>query len=68
MSELLIQKRPFMVCTIYDSVRGLTDPFKLALALFNDIILRNAIAHGVPVMDLRMICTDPADYSTRSPI
>lgn len=67
-NEILNLKLPLMVCTIYDNVPGLTDPLKAALALFNDIIIRNAIAFGFPVLDLRMICTDPGDYSAMSPI
>lgn len=68
LSEIMALKKPLMVCTIYDSVPGLTDPLKVALALFNDIILRTAISYGVPVLDLRMICIEPGDYSTKSPI
>ena len=68
MSELLSLNRPLMVCTIYDSVPGLVEPLKLALALFNDVIIRNAVASGVPILDLRMICTEPGDYSIKSPI
>ena len=52
MSELLSLNRPLMVCTIYDSVPGLVEPLKLALALFNDVIIRNAVASGVPILDL----------------
>ena len=68
MSELLTLDKPLMVCTIYDSVPGLIDPLKVALALFNDIIIRNAVSSGVPILDLRMICTESGDYSTKSPI
>lgn len=68
MSELLLLNRPLMVCTIYDSVPGLVDPLKLALALFNDVIIRNAVSRSVPILDLRMICTESGDYSTKSPI
>lgn len=68
MTELLSLNKPLMVCTIYDSVPGLVDPLKLALALFNDVIIRNAVSRGVPILDLRMICTEPGDYSTKSPI
>jgi hypothetical protein len=68
MEELLALNKPLLVCTIYDSVPGLNEPLKVALALFNDIILRNAIARGVPVLDLRMVLTDPGDYSIKSPI
>jgi hypothetical protein len=68
MSELLSLNRPLMVCTIYDSVPGLVEPLKLALALFNDVIIRNAVSSGVPILDLRVICTESGDYSTESPI
>jgi hypothetical protein len=68
MGELLALNKPLLVCTIYDGVPGLDDHLKVALALFNDIILRNAISCGVPVLDLRMVCTDPGDYSIKSPI
>lgn len=67
-TEALALQKPLLVCTIYDSVPGLVEPLRVALALFNDIILRQAIAYGVPVLDLRMICTDPEDYSVESPI
>jgi hypothetical protein len=67
-TEVLALQKPLLVCTIYDSVPGLVEPLRVALALFNDIILRQAIAYGVPVLDLRMICTDPEDYSVESPI
>lgn len=67
-TELLSLNKPLMVCTIYDSVPGLVEPLKLALALFNDVIIRNAVSSGVPVLDLRMICTESGDYSIKSPI
>jgi hypothetical protein len=65
---LLNLDRPLMVCTVYDSVPGLPTELKTALSLFNDVILREAIQHRFPVLDLRMICTDPGDYSAVSPI
>ena len=68
MTKVLSLNRPLMVCTIYDSVPGLVDPLKLALALFNDIIIRNAVSKGLPILDLRMICTESGDYSIKSPI
>jgi hypothetical protein len=66
--ELLALNKPLMVCTVYDAVPGLTDPLKAALSMFNDVIVREAIRYGVPVLDLRMICTEPGDYSAKSPI
>jgi hypothetical protein len=67
-TALLALHRPLMVCTIYDHVPGVSDGMRAALALFNDVILREAIQHGLPVLDLRMIFTLPSDYSELSPI
>lgn len=67
-SALLTLDKPLMVCTVYDDVPGLPTELKTALSLFNDVILREAIEHGIPVLDLRMICTEPGDYSAVSPI
>ncbi len=66
--ELLTLNTPTLLCTIYDHVPGLPAELMTALALFNDVILREAIHHGLPVLDLRMICTEPDDYSAASPI
>lgn len=57
--------KPVAVCTIYDSnfagmQKRLAD---VALAVWNDVILREAGAAGVPVIDLRRIFTVRADYS-----
>ena len=59
---------PLIACTIYDAVPGLPLPLKTALSLFNDVICRHALAHQVPVLDLRDLLQDPEDYSTASPI
>lgn len=34
-----------------------------ALTVFNDVIIRNAALNGLPIIDLRLICTDPSDYA-----
>jgi len=31
--------------------------------MFNDVILRVAFEHHLPVIDLRLICSEPADYA-----
>jgi hypothetical protein len=33
------------------------------LTLFNDAILREAFARGLAVIDLRLVCSDPADFA-----
>jgi hypothetical protein len=56
------------VCTVYDAVPGLDGPTRLALALFNDVILREAICHRVNVIDMRTVATQPEDFAAASPI
>ncbi len=54
------------VCTIYNG--NFPDPryqrlATIGAALFDDVVVRVAVAHGLPVLELRLICTDPADYA-----
>ena len=59
---------PVMVCTIYDAVPGLSVEAMTALSIFNDTITRQAAGFGIPVIDLRHICSEASDYSEMSPI
>jgi hypothetical protein len=57
--------RPTAICTIYN---GALDPeraaiARVALALFNDAILRTAVDLHLDALELRSICTEPADYA-----
>lgn len=66
LTALITLKKPLALCTVYDP--RFTDPFlqrltTTALNIFNDCILREAITHGLPVLDLRLICTEPEDYA-----
>lgn len=67
-AELAATGIPLMVCTIYDAVPGLPPELRTALGMFNDVIISEVAARGLPVLDLRLICTDPGDYSAESPI
>ena len=60
--------KPTTVCTVYDSIPGLDEMARCALAIFNDVILRAAFGAGLPVIDLRLLCDEVADYSEVSPI
>ena len=60
--------KPTLICTIYDAVPGLSPRELAALSVFNDVILIEAFRRGLPVLDLRLICTEPRDYSNLSPI
>ena len=68
--------KPTLVCTIYDrfslsAAPGLAIQDKVvqaAVAMFNDVIIAEAVRARVPVLDLRRICDDPRDYSDIFPI
>jgi hypothetical protein len=60
--------RPTAVCTVYDAIPGLAPAEQAALAGFNEVILREALGAGLPVIDLRLVCDRPEDYSHVSPI
>jgi hypothetical protein len=57
---------PLAVSTVYEprfpepEVQRLAS---LALRLFNDAIIRTAVAAGVPFLDLRLICDSAQDYA-----
>jgi hypothetical protein len=60
---------PLGICTIYNGCfpdKSYQRIVSIALAIFNDVILRVAIERGLPVIDLRSICTNPADYANLS--
>ncbi|MFK7855762.1 MAG: SGNH/GDSL hydrolase family protein [Granulosicoccus sp.] len=56
------------VCTVHDSVPDYASRELTALSMFNEVILREAFKLGCPVIDLRIICNDRADYALISPI
>lgn len=65
---VLKRKLPLCVCTIYDAIPVLEAASRTALAGFNDVITRAAVAAGIPLIDLRIVCAHPEDYSPLSPI
>lgn len=67
-SQLEALGKSLAVCTVYESVPGLTEELRTALSLFNDVITREALAAGATMIDLREICTELGDYSSISPI
>lgn len=56
---------PTAVCTIYDT--NYPDPERTlviaALALFNDVITRAAFSRKLPLIDLRLICSERSDFA-----
>jgi hypothetical protein len=62
---ILALGRRTTVCTIYEgNLEPVWAPLaRVALTLFNDVILRVAFERAVDVIDLRLVCTDLADYA-----
>ena len=57
---------PTAVCTIYYPQFPDADLQRLAvtaLTVFNDCIMREAFQRGLPLLDLRLICDEEADYA-----
>jgi len=58
---------PTTVCTIYEP-RYPGDPERTrvraaALCIINDCIIREAAVSGVPIIDLRFVCGEDADFA-----
>ncbi|MBE7459614.1 MAG: SGNH/GDSL hydrolase family protein [Zoogloeaceae bacterium] len=66
--RLIDLELPLAVCTIYEAIPGLTEELQTALCVFNDSIIREALAARLPIIDLRAVCTEAGDYSGISPI
>jgi lysophospholipase L1-like esterase len=62
---ILARGLPTALCTIYDT--AFPEPYRTiatrALALFNDAITRAAFGNGLDIIDLRLVCDEPADYA-----
>ena len=58
-------ERPMALCTVYEG--NFEDPVAqlvpAAIAAFNDAIYRVATAFSTPVIELRDVCTESADYA-----
>jgi hypothetical protein len=57
---------PLTVCTIYHGNFPEADfnrRARIALAVFNDVIVQTALARSLDVIDLRAVCTVPADFA-----
>jgi hypothetical protein len=63
---LLSLRLPTTLCTIYNG--ALTEPdeaarARVALMLFNDVIVRVAVEHHASLIDLRLVCNESTDYA-----
>ncbi len=65
LEAVLALGRKTTVCTIYNGNLGANEAprARLALMMFNDVIVRAALQHSVDIIDLRLVCTQPGDYA-----
>lgn len=66
LKAVLSLNKPTAVCTIYYPQMGEEFAQKIAvaaLATFNDVIIKQAFLAGVPLIDLRLVCSQPSDYA-----
>jgi len=68
LKELSRFKKKIAVCTVYESIPEMESEVLTGLALFNEVILKEAFYFRIPVIDLRLICHDSGHYSEVSPI
>lgn len=66
LDEVLAHGLPTAICTVYYPrfpEASLQRVAVAALTVFNDCIIRAAFAHGIPLIDLRLICAEASDYA-----
>ena len=66
LADVLAHELPTAICTIYYPRFPDAALQKVAVAgltMFNDCIVRAAFAHSLPLLDLRLICTEEEDYA-----
>jgi lysophospholipase L1-like esterase len=66
LDAILERHLPTALCTIYDARFPAPEEQRLvvtALSIFNDVIMREAFARRLHLVDLRLICNEPDDYA-----
>jgi hypothetical protein len=65
LAAVVARRLPVTLCTIYNGNLGPPADrlAAVALAVFNDAIVRLAAEARLPVIELRHLCTEPADYA-----
>jgi hypothetical protein len=65
LAPVLALGRPVTVCTIYNGALDAetAEIARVALALFNDVIIRIAVDRRLAVIELRSVCAERSDYA-----
>ena len=66
LDHILASQRPTVVCTIYNPQFDealLQRTGEAALSIFNNVIMQEAVRRRVPLIDLRLVCSEPAHFA-----
>ncbi len=66
LTKVLEMNKPTVICTIYNPRLPIPAQQRMsvaALTVFNDCIIRAAVRHALPVIDLRAMFTETEDYA-----
>lgn len=66
LDAVLARNLPTILCTIYNGAfpdSGYQRVMTVGAALYDDTILRAAATRSLPILDLRAVCVEPADYA-----
>jgi lysophospholipase L1-like esterase len=66
LDQVLAYRKPTVVCTIYNP--RFDEPLhqhtaEAALSVFNDVIMQEAVRRRVPMIDLRLVCTEAVHFA-----
>lgn len=68
LSALQNKSKHLVICTVYNTIPAVGDAALTALALFNEVILQEAMRLSIPLLDLRITCDQLSDYAENFPI
>ena len=66
LDRIITHRLPTVVCTIYNprfDEELLRRPAEAALSIFNDVITQEALSRRLPIIDLRIVCREAADFA-----
>lgn len=66
LKNILSKNLPTVLCTVYfpNFPEAVFQKISVAaLSAFNDVIIRQAISNGLPLLDLRLVCNEFDDYA-----
>jgi hypothetical protein len=66
LDRILAHEQPLVACTIYNprfDEALLQRTAEAALSVFNDVITQESARRGVPIIDLRLVCSEQAHFA-----